>query len=468
MTEAPGTSSSRSPHRVVVIGGGFGGLRVVQGLRHADVQVTLIDRRNFHLFQPLTYQIATGALSPGEVAYPLRALFKSAPNVRVLLAEVSGFDLGSREVVLADVPDVGGPTSVPYDTLVVAAGSSYSYFGHDDWADVAPEVKSLESALTVRSRILSAFEGAELTVDPSLREEEMTFVIVGGGPTGVEVAGQIAELAGDTLRRNFRSIDSRDARVLLIDAGDRLLSTFPPSLSKKAARSLERLGVTVMLNHLVVGVEPRAVTVSANGAAHQRIPTATTIWAAGVKASRLADELGRATGADVDRDGRVTVERDLTLPGHPEVMVLGDMVRVRHDRGGVVSFPGVAPVAIQQGQYAARLIRDRLEHRSTPAFRYLDKGNLATIGRASAVADIRGLRLSGLLSWLVWLGVHLWYLIGFQNRLLVIIRWSISFFTHGRGARLITEPPPKADDAIKTPGRAARAVAASAGVRGRS
>ncbi|MBV9799249.1 MAG: NAD(P)/FAD-dependent oxidoreductase [Solirubrobacterales bacterium] len=467
MDHAPDTSSPQSLHRVVVIGGGFGGVRVVQGLRNANVQVTLIDRRNFHLFQPLTYQIATGALSPGQVAYPLRALFKSAPNVRVLLAEVSGFDLAGRDVLLADVPEIGAPTSVPYDTLVVAAGSSYSYFGHDDWADIAPEVKSLESALTVRSRILSAFEQAELTVEESIRQEEMTFVIVGGGPTGVEVAGQIAELARDTLRRNFRNIDSRDARVLLIDAGDRLLSTFPPSLSAKAARSLERLGVEVMVNHMVVGVEPRAVTVAANGAEHQRIPTATTIWAAGVKASGLADELGRAAGAEVDRDGRVTVERDLTLPEHPEVMVLGDMVRVRDDRGGVVSLPGVAPVAIQQGQYAARLIRDRLENRSTPAFRYRDKGNLATIGRARAVADIRGLRLSGFLAWWVWLGVHLWYLIGFQNRLLVMIQWSISFFTHGRGARLVTEPPPKADEAIKTPGRAARAGAAASASRGR-
>jgi NADH dehydrogenase len=468
MNQPPETSSPESAHRVVVIGGGFGGLRVVDGLRRAPVQVTLIDRRNFHLFQPLTYQIATGALSPGEVAYPLRALFKSAPNVRVLLAEVSGFDLAKREVLLADVPDVGAPGSVPYDTLVVAAGSSYSYFGHDEWSDYAPEVKSLESALTVRSRILSAFERAELTIDPDVREAEMTFVIVGGGPTGVEVAGQIAELARDTLRRNFRSIDSRDAQVLLIDAGDRLLSTFPPSLSSKAARSLERVGVRVMLNHMVIGVEPRAVTVAANGEPHQRIPTATTIWAAGVKASGLATDLGQVTGAEVDRDGRVTVERDLTLPGHPEVVVLGDMVRVRDDRGGVVSLPGVAPVAIQQGQYAARLIRDRLEDRSTPAFRYLDKGNLATIGRGRAVADIRGLRLSGLLAWLVWLGVHLWYLIGFQNRLLVIIQWSISFFTHGRGARLITEPPPKADEVTVTPGRAARANAAAAGARART
>lgn len=434
-TPAPGTR-----HRVAIIGGGFGGLRAVQGLREAPVEVTLIDRRNFHLFQPLTYQVATGALSPGEVAYPLRALFKSYPNVRVLLAEVSGFDLDKREVLLTEVPDIGAPSSVPYDTLVVAAGSSYSYFGHDEWAAVAHEVKSLESALTVRSQILGAFERAELTADAKIREEEMTFVVVGGGPTGVEIAGQIGELAKDTLRRNFRTIDSRRARVLLLEAADRLLATFPPSLSAKAVRSLERLGVTVMLNHTVVDIEPSAVTVASNGGERERILAATTIWAAGVTASGLASELGRATGAEVDKSGHLTVERDLTLPGHPEVVALGDMVRVRDEHGDAVALPGVAPVAIQQGQYAARLIRDRLDGKQTHAFHYVEKGNLATIGRARAVADIRGLRLSGLIAWLVWLGVHLYYLIGFQNRVLVLIRWSVSFFTHGRGARLITEP----------------------------
>jgi NADH dehydrogenase len=452
MSRSPAISSPPSPHRVVVIGGGFGGLRAVQGLRDTPVQVTLIDRRNFHLFQPLTYQIATGALSPGEVAYPLRALFKSAPNVRVLLAEVSGFDLAAREVLLAEVPEARAPASVAYDTLVVAAGSHYSYFGHDDWADFAPEVKSLESALAVRSRILSAFEVAELTLDADVRNEELTFVIVGGGPTGVEIAGQIAELARDTLRRNFRAIDSRHARVLLIDTGDRLLSTFPPSLSRKAARSLERLGVRVMLNHTVVGVDARAVTVAAQGGEPERIPTATAIWAAGVTASGLASELGRSAGADVDRAGRLIVERDLTLRGHPEVIVLGDMVGVRDDHGGVLSLPGVAPVAIQQGQYAARLIRDRLGDRSTPVFAYRDKGNLATIGRGRAVADLRGIRLSGLPAWFAWLGVHLWYLIGFQNRLLVLIQWSVSFFTHGRAARLITAPSPQAGDLTGTTG----------------
>ena len=429
-----------APHRVVVVGGGFGGIRAVQRLRHPDVEVTLIDRRNFHLFQPLTYQVATGALSSADVAYPLRALFKSARNVRVLLAEVSDFDLDAREVLLEEIPGVQAPPSIPYDTLIVAAGSNYSYFGHEEWREFAAEVKTLESAITVRSRILRAFERAELITDEGTRRAEMTFVVVGGGPTGVEMAGQIGELARDTLRHDFRSIDPRQARVLLIDMGDRLLATFPPSLSAKAARSLERLGVSLMLTRTVVDVDSDAVTVSESGGGTQRIATRTVIWAAGVNASALAGQLGKLAGADVDRAGRVTVERDLTLPGHPEVVVLGDMVQVRDDAGRAVSFPGVAPVAIQQGHHAARLVSDRVKGGSTPPFRYIDKGNVATIGRGRAVADLRFVRLGGLPAWLVWLFVHLWYLIGFENRLLVLIKWSFSFFTHGRGARLINDP----------------------------
>jgi NADH:ubiquinone reductase (H+-translocating) len=433
------TSATSARHRVVVIGGGFGGVRAVQKLRRADVEVTLIDRRNFHLFQPLTYQIATGALSPGEVAYPLRALFKSARNVRVVMAEVSDFDLDAREVMLTEVPGAATPPSIPYDTLVVAGGSSYSYFGHEEWRGYAAEVKTLESALVVRSRVLRAFERAELTTDDQTRRAEMTFAIVGAGPTGVEMAGQIAELARDTLRGDFRSIDPRQTQVLLIDLGDRVLATFPPSLSAKATRSLERLGVTPMLNRTVIDVDAGGVTVSGENGAEQRIPSTTVIWAAGVTASSLAGQLGQLTGAEVDRAGRVTVEQDLTLRGHPEVIVLGDMVRVREPSGAVRTLPGVAPVAIQQGHYAGRLISDRLDGRSTPPFKYLDKGNVATVGRGSAVVDLRFIRLSGLLGWFVWLVVHLYYLIGFENRLLVMIKWSISFFSHGRGARLIDE-----------------------------
>ena len=427
-------------HRVVVIGGGFGGLQAVLKLRRAPVEVTLVDRRNFHLFQPLTYQVATGALSPGEIAYPLRAIFKRNRNVRVLMAEVVGFELDARQVLLAPVVAAEGPATIAYDTLVVGGGSQYSYFGHDEWRAEAAEVKSLESAISVRNRLLAAFEAAELESNNARREPWLTFVVVGAGPTGVEMAGQIGELARDTLRRDFRTIDPRTARILLVEAADRVLTTFPPSLSAKAARSLERLGVTVLTGRTVVGVEAGGVTVADGSGSSQHIASRTVIWAAGVTASSLATQLGELTGAKVDRAGRVTVEPDLTLPGRSEVFALGDMVRVRSATGEPIVFPGVAPVAMQQGRYVAKAIRDRLRSRATPAFRYRDKGNLATIGRRAAVADIKGLKLSGSIAWLTWLLVHIWYLIGFQNRLLVAIRWTSSFTTHGRGTRLIAGP----------------------------
>jgi NADH:ubiquinone reductase (H+-translocating) len=422
------------PHRVVVIGGGFGGLQAAKHLATAPVDLTIVDRRNFHLFQPLTYQVATGALSPGEVAYPLRAVFRRHSNVRVLMAEVTGFDLDGRRVHLAS-------GSLPYDTLIVAGGSRYSYFGHDEWRRYAPEVKSLESALATRARILSAFEAAETEPDPDRRRALLTFVVVGAGPTGVEMAGQIAELARGTLRREFRSIDSGGSRVLLIETADRVLTSFPPSLSRKAARSLASLGVTLLLERTVVAIDEEAVTVEAPDRSTERIPARNAIWAAGVEASRLASQLAELTGAELDRAGRVTVEPDLTLPGHPEVLALGDMVRVRSRDGGVQALLGVAPVAMQQGRYAAKLVRARLSGRPIDPFRYLDKGNLATIGRARAVADLHAIRLSGFHAWAVWLVVHLFYLIGFQNRLIVVIRWFVSFATRGRGARLITNTP---------------------------
>lgn len=416
-------------HRVVVVGGGFGGLQATLGLRSAGVDVTLVDRRNFHLFQPLTYQVATGALSPGEIAYPLRAIFTRDRTVRVLLAEVADFDLDAREVKLRSVGEVEAPETLAYDTLVVAGGSAYAYFGHDGWRRHAHEVKSLESALVVRSRLLSAFEAAEEEHDDDRRAAWMTFVVVGAGPTGVEMAGQIAELARDTLARDFRRIDPRRARILLVEAADRVLGTFPPSLSAKAKRQLERLGVTVMTGRTVKGIDEESVTID-----DEPIPTRTVVWAAGVTASALASRLAELTGAECDRAGRLSVRPDLTLPGHPEVFALGDMVRI-----GETALPGVAPVAMQEGRYAARVVRNRLEGKTTPPFRYRDKGNLATIGRAAAVADIRGLHLSGFPAWVTWLVVHLWYLVGFQNRVLVFVRWSVSFLTHGRGARLITD-----------------------------
>src|SRR4051794_24051080 len=344
-----------SAHRVVIVGGGFGGLQATRGLHGAPVEITLIDRRNFHLFQPLTYQVATGALPPGEVAYPLRAMFKHNRNVRVLLAEVARFDLERREVILRSVAGLPAPEPVPYDTLIVAGGSQYSYFGHDEWSARAAEVKSLESALTVRGRILSAFEAAEIERDPERRDEWLTFVVVGAGPTGVEMAGQIAELARDTLRTDFRAADPGTGRILLVEAGDRVLTGFPPSLSAKAERSLRRLGVAPVLGSSVVDVDEDGVTIEQADGSTRRIPARTVVWAAGVTASRLATALAEVTNAEQDHAGRVTVEADLTLPGHPEVLALGDMVRVRvRGRDGrPVTLPGLAPVAMQQGRYAA-------------------------------------------------------------------------------------------------------------------
>ena len=428
-------------HRVVVIGGGFGGLQAATHLARAPVELTLIDRRNFHLFQPLTYQVATGALSPAEVCYPLRAVFKRRGNVRVMLGEVHGFDLASREVRVESGAGDKGQVSVGYDTLIVAGGSSYSYFGHDDWRGVAPEVKSLESALAVRARILSAFEAAELESDAERRRGWLTFVVVGAGPTGVEMAGQIAELARDTMRRDFRAIDPRGGRILLVEIADRVLTTFPESLSRKALRSLEHLGVSPLLGRTVVGIEEEAVTVQSADGGSERIPARTKIWCAGVTASGLAARLAEQADGELDRAGRVAVEPDLTLPGHPEMFAIGDMVSVRGADGTPLVLPGVAPVAMQQGRYAAKVVRARLGGRSTGPFHYRDKGNLATIGRGRAVADLHVIRMSGLVAWVTWLVVHIWYLIGFQNRLLVILRWAASFMTRGRGARLITDQP---------------------------
>jgi NADH dehydrogenase len=425
---------------VVVIGGGFGGLQAALHVARAPVDVTLIDRRNFHLFQPLTYQLATGALSPGEVCYPLRAIFKRRRNVEVLLAEVTGFDLDSHEVWLESGAGDRRRFSMPYDTLIVAGGSRYSYFGHDEWQQVAPEVKSLESALAVRARILGAFEAAELEADEDRRRAWLTFVVVGAGPTGVEMAGQIAELARDTLREDFRRINPRQGRVLLVEAAERVLTSFPPSLSRKAARSLKHLGVTPVVERMVVGIDDETVTVEAPDGTMEHVPARTVIWAAGVTASGLAAQLAEQTRAELDRAGRMAVEPDLSLPGHPEVLALGDMVRVRGSDGTPQLLPGVAPVAMQQGRYAAKLVRARLEDREIAPFHYRDKGNLATVGRARAVADLHVIRLSGLPAWVTWLVVHLWYLIGFQNRLLVLIRWAFIFVTRGRGARLISPP----------------------------
>jgi NADH dehydrogenase len=425
--------------RVVVVGGGFGGLQAVRKLARAPVEITLIDRQNYHLFQPLVYQVATGALSPAEIAVPLRGILKRQRNAGVLLAEVTGFDLERRVVRVRRLPNGDPAREIPYDTLVVAGGSRYSYFGHDEWQRSAPELKSLEGALEIRARILTAFEAAEVETDEARRRAWLTFVVVGAGPTGVEIAGQIAELARDTLPHDFRSMDPRVARVLLVETADRVLTAFPPSLSAKAGRALERLGVTLLLRHTVVDVAPELVAMETSDGERAEVAARTAIWAAGVTASPLAAALAAAAGAELDRAGRLTVEPTLTLPGHPEVFALGDMVSVRD-----LPLPGVAPVAMQQGRYAARAIRGRLDGDDVEPFRYRDKGNLATIGRSKAVADLKHLRLSGFVAWVAWLAVHLYYLIGFQNRLLVVLRWTFSFVTHGRGARLITGPADRA------------------------
>ena len=421
-------SEQASPHQVVIVGGGFGGLQAARHLRHADVQVTLVDKRNFHLFQPLAYQVATGALSPAEICYPLRALFHGQRNIRVVLGEVVGFDLDGRELALR-TPN--GGQRLTYDTLIVGGGSKYNYFEHPEWQRTASELKSLEGAIDIRSRILLALEAAEVEADEAKRAALLTFAVVGGGPTGVEMAGQIAEIARDT-RKDFRVADTSKAVVLLIEAGPRLLSAFPPRLSAKAARSLEHLGVTPLVGHAVTGLDESGVVVQ-NGARDRRIAVRTIIWAAGVLAAEIAGELAKAAGAETDPAGRIVVEPDLSVSGYADVIAIGDMARVR----GKPSFPGLAPVAMQMGRHAARLVRARLRGRHVGDFVYRDKGNLATIGRARAVADIHGLHVSGFPAWVLWLGVHLWFLMGFQHRLFVFLEWVLSFVRHGREARLI-------------------------------
>jgi NADH dehydrogenase len=445
MIDSEEPDRGRTRPRVVVVGGGFGGLHLVRGLRRAPVDVTLVDRQNYSLFQPLVYQVATGALAAAEVATPLRAIFKRQRNVRVVLAEATGFDLERRRVILGRLADGRSEDSLTYDTLIVAGGSEYSYFGHPEWEAHAPQLKSLAGALDIRSRVLGAFEAAEVEPDPARRSAWLTFVVVGAGPTGVEMAGQIAELARDTLRRDFRAADTRAARVLLVEAGSRVLAQFPESLSARAERALTKLGVTPLADHTVVDVAAGAVAIKGPDGAVERVAAQTAVWAAGVTASPLAATLAHAAGADVDRAGRVAVGPDLALPGHPEVLALGDMVAVHDGDGAVVPLPGLAPVAMQEGRYAARLVAGRLRGRRRPPFRYRDKGNLATIGRSQAVADVKGIRVSGFAAWVLWLGVHIVYLVGFQNRLLVLLRWAVSFLTHGRGARLIGEWEPPAE-----------------------
>jgi NADH dehydrogenase len=426
--------------RVVVVGGGFGGLQAALKLARLPVEVVLIDRRNFHFFQPLAYQVATGALSPAEISYPLRRIFRRRPNVRVILAEVTDIDLAARRVRLKLVANDRAPESLSYDALIVSAGARYNYFHHDGWQTDAPNLKTLEGALEIRRRILAAFEAAETEPDAERRRSWLTFVIVGAGPTGVEMAGQIAEIVHD-VRDDFRAVGASEPQVLLVEAGERVLGEFPPSLSSKALRSLRRLGVITRLRTTVVDIDSQSVTFQHADESGERIAARTVIWAAGVLASNLARVLARRSGLEPDRAGRVEVLEDLSLPGHPEVLAIGDMIRVRQPNGQSIALPGLAPVAMQEGRHAARVVRDHLRDRPARPFHYRDKGNLATIGRARAVADVKGIHVNGLAAWITWLTVHLWYLIGFENRLLVLIRWIFTFITGGRRARLITGQP---------------------------
>lgn len=418
-------------HRVVIVGGGFAGLNAAIALRWAPVRVTLIDQRNFHLFQPLLYQVATGALSPANIAAPLRAVLKRQKNTTVLLGEAVGFDVVTRKVLLAD-------GAIDYDSLIVAAGVGHSYFGHDDWEELAPGLKTVEDATEIRRRFLLAFERAERETNPERVKALLTFVVVGAGPTGVEMAGAIKEVALHTLLDNFRTISPTDARVILVEHADRVLPPFPPDLSREAQLSLEQLGVRVMVGTRVTDIRPGEVEVQ-RGEQREVIAAETVIWAAGVGATRIARELAAATGAETDRAGRLMVEPDLTLSGHPEIYVIGDMAVCLGEDGKPL--PGVAQVAIQQGRHTARNIQRRIEGKETLPFRYRDLGTLATIGRASAVATIFGVHLSGFVAWIIWLFVHLMHLVHFQNRVLVFIQWSWSYLTWNRSARLITGKP---------------------------
>ena len=419
--------------RIVIVGGGFGGLYTARRLRSLPVDVTLLDRRNFHLFQPLLYQVATGALSPANIAAPLRAILKRSRNVRVLLADVTAFDVARRRVAATS-------GEFPYDTLVVAAGVRHQYFGHDEWESEAPGLKTLEDAVEMRRRILLAFERAETETDLAERRALLTFVIVGAGPTGAELAGALGEIARHTLRREFRSIDPAEARILLVEGGARVLTAYPPELSAKAERSLASLGVETLLNASVTAVQGGRVTISRAGAT-DTIEARTVLWAAGVAASPLAAALAAATGATTDRAGRIGVGKDLTLPGHPEIFVIGDMAALADEKGRPL--PGVAPVAMQQGRYVARAIAGRLAGRPiAEPFRYRDKGSMATIGRGRAIADLGFLRLSGYPAWLAWLFIHLMYLVQFGNRVLILVQWAWNYLTWNRSARHITEKRP--------------------------
>ncbi len=415
-------------HRVVIVGGGFGGLYAAKSLGRAPVDITLIDKRNFHLFQPLLYQVATGTLSPADISSPLRGILNRQRNTQVLMDQVIDLDAKRQQVITPN-------RSIPYDTLIVATGVRHHYFGNEAWQDTAPGLKTVEDAINMRRRIFLAFEAAEKEADPQKRKALLTFVIVGGGPTGVELAGAIAELAFKTLKNDFRNIDIQQTQVLLLEGLDRVLPPYAPDLSIKAAESLQRLGVKILTQTLVTQVDKHGVTVQRDGQT-EMIPSETVLWAAGVKASPVGKVLEERAGAKLDRVGRVIVDSDLSVPAHPNIFVIGDLAHFIYQQE--VPLPGVAPVATQEGRYVAKQIKAQLAGKTQPPFRYKEVGSLAIIGQNLAVVDLGFIKFSGPLAWFIWVFAHIYYLIEFDNKLVVLLQWGWNYFTRQRGARLIT------------------------------
>jgi NADH:ubiquinone reductase (H+-translocating) len=419
---------NKPPHQVVIVGGGFGGLYAAKALANANVSVTLVDKRNFHLFQPLLYQVATGTVSPADISSPLRSVLSKSKNTKVILGEVSNIDSQTQQVLM-------GNEAISYDTLILATGAKHSYFGKDEWESVAPGLKTVEDAIEMRRKIFSAFEAAEKETSPEKRRAWLTFVIVGGGPTGVELAGAIAEIAYHTMKDDFRNIDTSETQILLLEGLDRVLPPFAPQLSQEAEKSLTKLGVTVQTKTLVTNIENDIVTIK-QGEETRQIPARTVLWAAGVKASPLGKILAESTDAECDRAGRVIVESDLSIKGHPNIFVVGDLANFSHQNGKPL--PGVAPVAIQEGEYVASLIKAKLQGQTLPQFKYIDKGSLAVIGHNCAVVDLGFIKLKGFPAWFAWLFIHIYFLIEFDNKVVVMIQWAWNYFTRNRGARLIT------------------------------
>lgn len=435
--------SENHPQKVVIIGGGFGGLNAAKALNGAPVSVTLVDRRNLHLFQPLLYQVATGGLSPGDISAPLRAVLRNNDNTRILMAEVTGIDKDNHKVIL----DHG---SLEYDTLIAAPGSVHHYFGNNQWSRYAPGLKSIEDALDIRKRILTAFERAEWAEDEQTRRELLTFVIVGAGPTGVELAGTVGEITRYTIKKDFKSFDPESARIILVEGVERVLPTFPSDLSAACEKMLKDLGVEIMTKTFVTNITAHDVTIKKNNQ-ETTIKSNCVLWSAGVKASPLGKMIAGDNSEILDKSGRINVEKDFSVPGHPEVMVIGDLANYAHQTNEPL--PGLAPVAMQEGTYAGKLIKARLQNKKLKPFKYVDKGTMATIGRSRAVGIIGKFHFKGIIAWLLWLFVHLMYLVGYQNRVLVFIQWAWNYFTWARSARVIThvyEFPSSHDDEHKS------------------